>query len=78
MDLLAKYQAPFPLASEEGIPPYYKEVRWPFTGQAAAALPLSRPPTNRKQKKNVHNDDKNKKYTQKISHDKTKLSKKES
>lgn len=61
MDLLAKYQAQFPLASEGGIPPYYQEVRWagPFSGQAAVALPLSHPPTNR----NIHNDNKIK-YTE--------------
>lgn len=37
MDLLAKFQARFSLASEGGIPPYYQEVRW--AGQAAVALP---------------------------------------
>lgn len=42
MDLLAKYQAPFPLASEEGIPPYYKEVRWPFhRSSSCSSAPLT-------------------------------------
>lgn len=42
MDPLAKYQAPFPLASEEGIPPYHKEVRWPFhRSSSCSSAPLT-------------------------------------